>query len=195
DELLQAAELRAQQDPPPMNIKQLAHIHDLKQQFRRLIDPGIMRPNNKETALMALKTLETLSDNLLREHDNEKFRSFKPTNNAIKKRLVDVKGALEYAVAQFQPIYIFNDRHLEELQIGNEILKETLIREAEKQEKASQVKLTEKELREIARRKVQLNFHEDRLEKQLKDKREADSRAAREAAGAAPASPTSPTTS
>ena len=51
---LLAAERRAH-EAPSMNVKQLAHIHDLKQNFRRLIDPGIMRPNNKETALLALK--------------------------------------------------------------------------------------------------------------------------------------------
>ena len=44
-----------------------------------------------------------MSDNLLREPDNPKFAQFKPTNNAIKKRLVDVKGALEYAVAVSHP--------------------------------------------------------------------------------------------
>lgn len=44
-----------------------------------------------------------ISDNLLREPDNAKFQQFKPTNNAIKKRLVDVKGALEYAVAVSTP--------------------------------------------------------------------------------------------
>ena len=54
---LLAAERRAH-EAPSMNVKQLAHIHDLKQNFRRLIDPGIMRPNNKETALLALKVIQ-----------------------------------------------------------------------------------------------------------------------------------------
>lgn len=45
-----------------------------------------------------------ISDNLLREPDNSKFQQFKPTNNAIKKRLVDVKGALEFAVAVSTPL-------------------------------------------------------------------------------------------
>ena len=35
--------------------KQLAAEHEVKQAFRRLIDPGIMRPNSRETALEALK--------------------------------------------------------------------------------------------------------------------------------------------
>ncbi|OCB89542.1 hypothetical protein A7U60_g3234 [Sanghuangporus baumii] len=231
EEMLRAAEHRVQEHPAP-DIRQLQHIHDLKQQFRRLIEPGIMRHNNNENALLALKTLETLSSNLLREPENEKFQRFKPTNNAIKKRLVDVMGALEYAVAMgfhhkvenFQPLYVFNDRHLEELRIGNEILKETLTREAEKAARASHSKLPSvKEQQEIARQrvsfrfqnsshrgtfltplllafpkpvKIQLQFHEDRLEKQERDKREAELRAAREAAGeVAPPTPTTASTS
>lgn len=55
EEILSAAEQRARQEPPAMNIQQLARIQETKQQFRRLIDPGIMRPNNKESALVALK--------------------------------------------------------------------------------------------------------------------------------------------
>jgi hypothetical protein len=43
--------------------------------------------------------LSTISNNLLKEPDNEKFKRFKPTNPLIKKNLVDVKGALEYAIA------------------------------------------------------------------------------------------------
>ena len=125
-ELALAAERRtdAQQETKAEELKRLAHEHDVKQAFRRLIDPGIMRPNNRDHAFEALKvnnpnaqrsefegvsystyylfaiqTLATLSDNLLREPENTKFRQFKTTNSAIKKRLVDVKGALEYAVA------------------------------------------------------------------------------------------------
>ncbi|KAH8118558.1 hypothetical protein DFH11DRAFT_1874689 [Phellopilus nigrolimitatus] len=206
EELLSAAEHRAQQEGSSENIKYLAHIHEVKQAFRRLIDPGIMRPNNRETAVTSLKTLATLSDNLLRDPDNPKFQQFKPTNDVIKKRLVDVKGALEYAVAlgfhlkviDFQPLYVFNGRrHLEDLHVGNEILKETLVREAEKQDRSKGSKLSEKELQEIVRHNVQLNFQEDRRMKQLRDEREAALRAARQLAGASsPAvAPTSPAVS
>lgn len=43
--------------------------------------------------------LSTIAENLLKDFDNEKFRRFKPTNSLIKKNLVEVKGAIEYAVA------------------------------------------------------------------------------------------------
>ncbi|THH06791.1 hypothetical protein EW145_g3841 [Phellinidium pouzarii] len=202
EDILSAAEQRAHREAT-IDIKQLARINELKRSFRRLIDPGIMRPNKKEDALASLKTLVALSDNLLREPDNPKYQQFKLTNNVIKKRLVDVKGAIEYAVdlgfhlkvEDLQPTYIFNNRHLEDLQIGNEILKETLDREMEKQSRAQNPKLTEREMIEITRRNVQLNFEDDRRAKLLKDKREAELRAVREATGAsAPAASQVPTT-
>ncbi|KAG8218876.1 hypothetical protein J3R82DRAFT_4555 [Butyriboletus roseoflavus] len=34
---------------------QLMHEHDKRQTFRRLIDPGIFRPNSKEVAMNSLK--------------------------------------------------------------------------------------------------------------------------------------------
>lgn len=46
-----------------------------------------------------IQILLTISSNLLREPENEKFHKFKPTNNMIKTRLVDQPGALEYAIA------------------------------------------------------------------------------------------------
>lgn len=45
------------------------------------------------------QTLLTISENLLREPENPKFQQFKATNDTIKRRLIDPKGALEYAIA------------------------------------------------------------------------------------------------
>jgi len=47
---------------------------------------------------MLLQTLLTISENLLREPDNPKFQQFKPTNNIIKRDLINPKGTLEYAI-------------------------------------------------------------------------------------------------
>jgi hypothetical protein len=45
----------AQQDPQPFDGN-----HDQRTEFRRLVDPGIMRPNSKEVALRSLRVnLET----------------------------------------------------------------------------------------------------------------------------------------
>lgn len=40
-----------------------------------------------------------MADNILREPDNPKYQMFKRENDTIKRRLIQPKGALEYALA------------------------------------------------------------------------------------------------
>jgi hypothetical protein len=40
-----------------------------------------------------------MTENIVNEPDNPKYQRFKPTNPLIKRRLIDPKGALEYAIA------------------------------------------------------------------------------------------------
>ncbi|KAG6890353.1 hypothetical protein C0992_002178 [Termitomyces sp. T32_za158] len=96
--LAAAIERRTRQLPTQPSAAQLAAEHERRQAFRRLIDPGIVRPNPREQAVASLKTLLTIAENLLREPDNSKFQQFKPTNTVIKRNLVDPKGTLEYAI-------------------------------------------------------------------------------------------------
>lgn len=93
--------------------------HDRRQEFRRLVDPGITRPNSREVANEAIKvrfchlltvfihterpnstakTLLMLAGNLIDHPEEAKYQRFKPTNAAIKRTIVDPKGSLEYAV-------------------------------------------------------------------------------------------------
>ena len=93
--------------------------HDRRQEFRRLVDPGITRQNSREVAYEAikvrssppitdiaragwadnvLKTLLTLAVNVIDHPDDEKYHRFKPTNTLIRRKIVDPKGTLEYAV-------------------------------------------------------------------------------------------------
>jgi len=55
DALAAAAELRTSQAVPQFTAAQLAAEHEKRQKFRRLLDPGITRPNSKEQALSSLK--------------------------------------------------------------------------------------------------------------------------------------------
>ncbi len=50
-----AALARANQAPKQKPTTQLVAEHDRRQAFRRLIDPGILRPNSKEQASSSLK--------------------------------------------------------------------------------------------------------------------------------------------
>lgn len=118
--LAAAAERRTREAAPQLTAAQLAVERERRQRFRRLLDPGIIRPNTRQQAISSLKvqrsssstvtaitennlavsfqTLLTISENIIREPDNEKYQQFKPTNTMIKRELVDRKGALEYAI-------------------------------------------------------------------------------------------------
>ncbi|KAF9567320.1 hypothetical protein CPC08DRAFT_814195 [Agrocybe pediades] len=199
DALAAAAERRtlAAASRSQLTAAQLAVEHERRQKFRRLIDPGITRPNSKERALASLKTLLTICENLIREPDNPKYQQFKPTNSVIKRELVDPKGALEYAielgfrpeVINFQPYYTFQRQHEESLRIGAVILKEYLDVENEKQERAERSKKNEKAAKEEAALKVKLAYMDDRKAKELRDEMERQQRQAREAAAASRQSP------
>jgi len=192
DALAEAAERRTGQATPQLTAAQLAAEHEHRQKFRRLIDPGITRPNPRDKAFSSLKTLLTISDNLLRDLENPKYQRFKPTNTLIKRELVDRKGALEYAielgfrpeVVDFQPYYTFNKRNLQDLRVGNTILKEYLAVEIEKEERSARAKKSEKESHDAVAEKVKLAFMDDRKSRMLRDEMEREQRGARAAAAA-----------
>jgi len=189
DALAAAAERRARQLPSQTSAAQMAAEHERRQTFRRLIDPGILRPNSKEQATASLKTLLTIAQNLLREPDNPKYQQFKPTNNVIKKNLVDPKGTLEYAielgfrpeVQNFQPFYTFNSRRMDDLRTGTAILKEFLDLENERAERAARSRVDQKAVAAAVANQVKLAFMDDRKSKLLHDQRERELRAARAA--------------
>lgn len=164
----------AAQDPQPFGANYAKRI-----EFRRLVDPGIVRPNSKEVALRSLHTLSKIAENLLREPDNSKYRQFKPTNTIIKRDIVDPKGALEYAVAmgfrpevdRFQPYYTFNDRHLSDLQIGAAILRDALQTAGKEEDEGLKVR-TAKAEEEIRIKRAKEAFLEDRRAQALRTERE-----------------------
>lgn len=200
DALAAAAERRSRQLPSQPSAAQMAAEHERRQTFRRLIDPGILRPNSKEQATASLKTLFTIAQNLLREPDNPKYQQFKPTNNIIKKNLVDPKGTLEYAielgfrpdVQNFQPFYTFNPRRMDDLRTGTAILKEFIDLENMRAERAARSKVDQKAVAAAVVNQVKLAFIDDRKTKLLHDQREKELRAAR-AARQAESRETSPT--
>lgn len=55
DAIAAAAELRTRQAVPQLTAAQMAAEHEKRQKFRRLLDPGITRPNSKEQAFRSLK--------------------------------------------------------------------------------------------------------------------------------------------
>ncbi|KAG1754073.1 uncharacterized protein EDB91DRAFT_1101473 [Suillus paluster] len=165
---------------------QLLRQHELRQMFRRLIDPGICRPNSQEAAMTSLKTLSRIAENLLREPENPKFRQFKPINDTIKRRLIETKGALEYAiqmgfrpeVKEFQPLYIWNERKSEELHIGAQILQEVIDLAEQKSARSQRNAAEAKAAADAVTRNVLLAFMDDRKTKMLRDQRDRHTREA-----------------
>ncbi|KAI0771636.1 hypothetical protein BD413DRAFT_445850, partial [Trametes elegans] len=160
--------------------------HEKRQEFRRLIDPGILRPNPRPLALEALQTLLKLAQNIIDHPDEAKYQRFKPTNATIKRLLVDPRGTLEYAVAlgfrpeveNFQPFYIFNMRHMDDLKIGAAMIKEALDRELVKEERDHRRRADEKAAHEAAVAQVKQAFYDDRKGRAVVDERERIARTA-----------------
>ncbi|KAI0340932.1 hypothetical protein BDW22DRAFT_1485878 [Trametopsis cervina] len=181
--------------------------HEARQEFRRMIDPGILRPNARPLALESLKTLLTIAENILKSPDEPKYWRFKPTNATIKRLLVDPKGTLEYAramgfnpeVDKFQPFYVFNrKKHMRDLQIGADILAEALEREVTKEEREARAKQQEKAVAAAQKANIKQAFLDDRKSRALIERRERETREAKAAAAGRRASeplsvPSSPT--
>ncbi|CCA66584.1 hypothetical protein PIIN_00267 [Serendipita indica DSM 11827] len=171
---------------------------DTRQEFRRLIDPGIARGSSPATLEATLKMLSTIADNLLREPDNEKYQRFKPTNSLIKKNLVEVKGAIEYAVAlgfraeviHFQPYYSFmaTPANLNRLRIGAAVLHESLDRIIQKAEQEKLNRVDPKAVQKEIAQKVKMAYEDDRKEKKRRDEMEKQARSTRVTGGTRPIS-------
>ncbi|OJA19013.1 hypothetical protein AZE42_00365 [Rhizopogon vesiculosus] len=165
---------------------QLLRQHEQQKMFRRLIDPGIYRPNSPEAVMASLKTLSKIAQNLIKEPENPKFQQFKPTNDTIRQRLIETKGALEYAIAMgfrpevkdFQPLYVWNQRRVEELRIGAQILQEAIDLAEQKSARSQRNAAEAKAATEAATKNVLLAFMDDRKTKMLRDQRDRHNREA-----------------
>ncbi|KAJ7047338.1 hypothetical protein C8F04DRAFT_1058469 [Mycena alexandri] len=195
-DLAAAAERRLQQGqgPSASELQFTGADHELRQKFRRLIDPGILRRNAENQALASLKILLTICQNLLNEPDNPKFQQFKPTNSLIKRNLIDPKGTVEYArelgfnpeVTDFQPYYTFHptSKRMHTLRIGAEMLQEAVSLGSEKEARMAQAKKEEKAAADAVAEKIRLAYEDDRKMKLMRDELEKERRDARIAAAA-----------
>jgi hypothetical protein len=185
--LAAAAQRRNVTTRQALSNSELLRQHEQRQKFRRLIDPGISRPNSQAAAMASLKILSKISENLIREPENPKFRQFKSTNDTIRRCLIETKGALEYAiemgfrpeVKDFQPLYVWNERKSEELHLGAQILQETIALAEQKAARSQKNAAEAKAANEAATRRALLAFMDDRKTKMLRDQRDRELRALR----------------
>ncbi|KAG8690627.1 hypothetical protein FRC11_010296 [Ceratobasidium sp. 423] len=149
DKIAAAALQRLAQPVNPGETEELRYEHErpIRQKFRRLVDPGIVRDNSDADAKRALGVLLKLSENLLSDPENPKFREFKSTNNTIKRSLIEPKGAIEYAiemgfratVQDFQPKYVWHSspENLTALRVARDVLKDHIELATSKEERAN----------------------------------------------------------
>jgi len=176
--------LSADQDDEVLWAKE----REQRQQFRRLVDPGIVRGNNEAVANMCIECLLTICQNILDHPEDEKYRKFRPNNKTIRHKLVEPKGGLEFATAlgfrehveQFEPYYLWRptEQNVVKLRIGAFVLKEHNDKVLTKEASSKETKMTLKEAQEETARRVKLAFEDDRKTMALKQKMERESRMA-----------------
>ncbi|KAF8621671.1 hypothetical protein AX15_007684 [Amanita polypyramis BW_CC] len=187
DSIAEAAARRLQEQTLQASPAQLIKEQERRLEFRRLIDPKIIRPNSRDQAMASLNTLLRIAENLIREPDNQRFKRFRATNPHIKRDLVDPKGTLEYAIGmgfrpqvhEFDQYYVHDPRYMNDLQMGYTILKDFLDLENDKAERANRAKKENKLVAEGAALKVRMAFMDDRINKAMRDQREREQRTAR----------------
>ncbi|KAG9104476.1 hypothetical protein FRC06_002132 [Ceratobasidium sp. 370] len=147
----ESAELRYERERP------------VRRKFRRLADPGIVRNNNEADTKKAFEILLKLSQNLLSDPENPKFREFKSTNAM----------GFRAAVEDFQPKYVWHPtpENLVALRVGAEIIREHTELAAAKEQMANKSKQTIAEEKAAAVQKALLAFEDDRKTKKLLDAR------------------------
>ncbi|KAJ7638844.1 hypothetical protein FB45DRAFT_904018 [Roridomyces roridus] len=194
--LAAAAERRLRQQSasaaPEIQFSATGPEHELRQKFRRLIQNQIRGRNSDVQAVASLKTLLLLCENLQKDPSNPKYTQFKTTNSIIKRDLMDPKGTVEYCremgfnpeVVDLQPYYKFNPKKMSCINIGADMLRETLALETEKEARMAQAKKDEKAVANAAAEKVRLAFEDDRKNKLLRDQLERERRQARSEAAA-----------
>ncbi|KAJ1308650.1 hypothetical protein OPQ81_004344 [Rhizoctonia solani] len=151
----------------------------IRQKFRRLVDPGIVRDNSEADAKRALGV--SFWDSIRINKQNPKFREFKSTNNTIKRSLIEPKGAIEFAielgfratVQDFQPKYVWHSspENLTALRVGRDVLKDHIELTASKEERANLGQQLAKAERTAAVHNALLAFEDDRKRRKALDER------------------------
>ncbi|KAF8709097.1 PUB domain, partial [Rhizoctonia solani] len=179
----QAALQRIARPVNPGETEELRYEHErpIRQKFRRLVDPGIVRDNSEADAKRALGVLLKLAENLLSDPENPKFREFKSTNTTIQRALIDPKGAIEFAIEmgfratvhEFQPKYVWHSspENLIALRVGRDVLKGHIELATSKEERTDLSQRMAKAEKTAAVQNALLAFEDDRKRRKALDQR------------------------
>ncbi|KAF8759987.1 PUB domain [Rhizoctonia solani] len=174
----QAALQRIAQPVNPGETEELRYEHErpIRQKFRRLVDPGIVRDNSEADAKRALGVLLKLAENLLSDPENPSFES-----KTIQRALIDPKGAIEFAIEmgfratvhEFQPKYVWHSspENLIALRVGRDVLKGHIELATSKEERTDLSQRMAKAEKTAAVQNALLAFEDDRKRRKALDQR------------------------
>ncbi|KZT05513.1 uncharacterized protein LAESUDRAFT_750466 [Laetiporus sulphureus 93-53] len=190
DALCAAAETRlgqTRQEPRGELYKDWDEENPRRQQLRRMIDKGIIERNGRDPAIASMQTIKKLAQNILKEPENLERQRVKRTNDAVRRKIIEPKGALEFImelgfrekVEDFTPYLIFQKQSLPDLKLGLTLLEEALERELPKKEAEQRALENAKRAEEEAKEKALLRIKDDRQKVKQRVAREAAARHSR----------------
>jgi len=70
--------------------------HPMRLEFRRLLDPGILRNNDKKDAVKALRVLNDITENILQNPNDPKYHRLNINSERMRLYIMPRKGTVEY---------------------------------------------------------------------------------------------------
>lgn len=164
----------------------------IRKTFVQLIEGQLVGRNEKAVVLEALKTMEKITSNVLKNPGEAKYKTVKHSNELIKRNIINVPGARDYLLAcKFSPgvkdhVETLNfpdspsERILEILTIGHQILTKKISDITHAHETA--IRMKQNEIEAVKRQKALTlnNIQEDRERQKLRLVREKMAREVQE---------------
>jgi len=145
--------------------------HPVRQEFRRLLDPGILRNNDKKDAAMSLRVLNKITENILKNPGDPKYTSFKITNDTVNRHIMSRKGTVEFLqkmgfrekTEECITMLVFNEARMKDLRTGAKCLEEVIQNQVQAIDDAELAKRQEIANQKAAKTKALKRFYDDRL--------------------------------
>jgi len=145
--------------------------HPVRQEFRRLLDPGILRNNDKKDAAMSLRVLNKITENILKNPDDPKCRKLKTTTDSMNRHIMSKKGTVEFLqkmgfrekTEEFVPLLVFHPDRMKDLRTGAKCLEEVIQNQVQAIEDEERAKRQEIANQKAAKSKALKKVYDDRL--------------------------------
>jgi len=163
--------------------------HTARQEFRRLLDPGILQNNDKNDAAKSLRFLNRVTENILKNPDNPKYQRLKINKDSMKQHVMSKRGTVEFLqkvgfreqIVELDTMLVFNPKRMDDLRTGARCLDEVIKNQVQTIEDAERAKRQAIANEKAAKTKVMNAVRDDRQRVAARVERE---RLAREQGGA-----------